>query len=63
MNQSSGIRHDEHGYMSARRIGESSARPVRTYPTGRRCTCGARLSIYNEDGLCAPCSGDRWAQH
>jgi hypothetical protein len=61
-----GIRADSDGYLRARTPGEGvrrSDKPVRTYTPGRRCTCGARLSIYNEDDVCASCSNERWAEH
>lgn len=66
MSRADGIRRDENGYMSAGGLGDarrSTDRLVRTYAEGRRCTCGARLSVFNEDDVCAPCSGERWADH
>jgi hypothetical protein len=61
-----GIRRDVNGYLVTRGFHDAKRpweSPTRTYTPGRRCTCGARLSIYNEDDVCAPCSNERWAEH
>lgn len=62
-----GVKADPDGYVGGAAPwvakGRSAARPVKTYADDRTCGCGARLSIYNADPVCAPCSGERWAEH
>lgn len=66
MNLGPGIKVDSDGYVSGTTpwvAKRPSNRPIKTYPVDRRCECGARLSRYNEDTVCAPCSPERWAEH
>ena len=66
MNLGSGIKMSPEGYVGAMTPGNMhrrSDKPIRVSAPTRRCACGARLSQYNHDPVCAPCSGERWASH
>jgi hypothetical protein len=66
MNLGSGIHTDADGYIAGQApwvAKHTTSRKPKTYAEDRRCTCGARLSIYNDTNACASCSGQRWAEH
>lgn len=67
MNLGSGIHVDAHGHVGGQApwvANRPTDRKIKTAATGRVCVnCTARLSIYNLDVVCAPCSGERWADH
>lgn len=70
MNYGAGIHVDADGYIDARSLGSmarDNRKPSKTRKPALRdrcAACNAVLSTYNlTDDTCAPCSGERWAEH